>query len=296
MKNLLTYEEFLNEDTPNVAFDGCELRVGSYVVSPDGYSGMIISREVVNGVVSFRDNKGTIHICEASELVLDEPINEDLQWWEVTKGILAADAIKVGASLAGGGLIIAAHLFTRWREGIANKLQKLRADKAYSDLRAKADKIASKFNADSELTKMMSELQNYPYQDPTFAKGSRAKTKAIETNKMRNKVMRDIAKYVKSKLDPEEMEYFVEVNKILRDKPLVDAQGNKVEEDLQQLADGTMDPNQSNQGSQINTDPNRTVGTGTYTPVRPADKNVTVKAGSDTTDPASAGSHPVYIS
>jgi hypothetical protein len=69
-----------------------------------------------------------------------------------------------------------------------------------------------------------------------------------------------------------------------------------VEEDLQQMADGVLDPSQSNQGSQMNTDPNRTVGTGTYTPVRAADQNVTTKAGSDTTDSASGGSHPIYVS
>jgi hypothetical protein len=69
-----------------------------------------------------------------------------------------------------------------------------------------------------------------------------------------------------------------------------------VEEDLQQMADGVLDPSQSNQGSQMNTDPNRTVGTGTYTPVRAADQNVTTKAGSDTTDSASGGSNPIYVS
>ena len=78
-----------------------------------------------------------------------------------------------------------------------------------------------------------------------------------------------------------------------------DSNGKKftktVDEDLQQMADGVMDPNQSNQGSQLNTDPNRTVGTGTYTPVRAADQNVTTKAGSDTTDSSSGGSYPVYI-
>ena len=79
-----------------------------------------------------------------------------------------------------------------------------------------------------------------------------------------------------------------------------DSKGKKfskpVEEDLQQMADGVLDPSQSNQGSQLNTDPNRTFGTGTYTPVRAADQNVTTKAGSDTTDSASGGSYPVYIS
>jgi hypothetical protein len=69
-----------------------------------------------------------------------------------------------------------------------------------------------------------------------------------------------------------------------------------VEEDFQQMANGVMDPSQSNQESSLNTDPNRTVGTGTYNPVSPADHNVKTKAGSDTTDSASGGSHPVYVS
>jgi len=69
-----------------------------------------------------------------------------------------------------------------------------------------------------------------------------------------------------------------------------------IEEDLQQMADGVLDPSQSNQGSQLNTDPNRTVGTGTYNPVSPDDKNVTTKADRDNTDSASGGSHPIYIS
>lgn len=296
MKNLLTYEQFLNEDTPSVAFDGCDLKLGSCVVSLDGYSGVIISKEIVNGVVTFRDNKGIIHVCESQDLVLDEPINEDLQWWEVTKGILAADAIKVGASLAGGGLLIAAHLFTRWRDGIANKIQKIRADKAYAELKDKAAKIADKFNADSELTKMMAELQNYPYQDPIFVKGIRAKKETVNSNKMRSKIMRDIAKYVKSKLNSEEMAYFVEVNKVLRDKPLVDGQGNEIEEDLQQLGDINMDPNQSNRDSQINRDPNRTTGTGTYSPSHSDNKNVKIRGRHNTRDSASGGSYPVYIS
>jgi hypothetical protein len=69
-----------------------------------------------------------------------------------------------------------------------------------------------------------------------------------------------------------------------------------VEEDLQQMANGVMDPSQYNQGTSLNTDPNRTIGTGTYNSVSPSDHNIKTKAGSDTTDSASAGSHPVYVS
>jgi hypothetical protein len=296
MKNLQTYEQYINETTPNYTFDGCELYVGSKVVSLDGYSGVIISKEITNGRITFRDNKGTIHICESANLVLDEMINEDLQWWEVTKGILAADLIKVGIGFAGGGLLLAGVLFNNWRNSIANKLDKIKSDKAYAVLKAQAEVIADKFNGDRELDSMLSDLQKYPYKDVTFASGVRAKNSAKQNNTTRSKLMRDISKYVKGKLTPEESKFFTEINKILRDKPLTDEIGNKVEEDLQQMADGVLDPSQSNQGSELNTDPNRTVGTGTYNPTNPDDKNVKTKAGSDTTDSASGGSHPVYVS
>lgn len=276
MKNLQSYEEFLVESTPTYTFDGCPLKVGDYVTSIDGFSGMIISREIVNGKIQFRDSSGVIHICESIDVVLDEPINEDLQWWEVTKGILAADAIKVGAALAGGGLVLAAHLFVNWRQKIAAKVADIKNKEKYAALRAHAEKIADKFNSDSELNSMLVDLQKYPYQDITFGVNGRKLEKAKANNKERSRLMREIAKHVKSKLSADEVEYFTEINKILRDKPLVSDEGKKLEED-------------------VNTDPNRTVGTGTYTPSH-TDQNPTVTGTHDTTDSASGGSHPVYIS
>jgi hypothetical protein len=56
-------------------------------------------------------------------------------------------------------------------------------------------------------------------------------------------------------------------------------------EDLQQMADLTLDPSTSNDGSDIKTNPNRTVGTGTYTP-NSVDKNPKVKGYEDTADSA----------
>jgi hypothetical protein len=276
MKNLPTYEQYLVESTPTYTFDGCSLKVGDYVTSLDGFSGMIISREISNGKVQFRDNKGVIHICESKDLIFGDAINEDLQWWEVTKGILAADAIKVGAALAGGGLLLAAHLFVNWRQKVASKLQDIKNKEKYAQLRDKASKIADKFNTDSELNSMLADLQKYPYQDITFGVNGKKLEKAKAINKERNRLMRDIAKHVKTKLSPDEVEYFTEINKILRDKPLVSDDGKKLEED-------------------VTTDPNRTVGTGTYTPSH-SDSNPTVSGYSNTTDSASGGSHPVYIS
>lgn len=271
MKNLQTYEQYLLENWPSYSFDGQELKVGKSVKSFDGYSGIIVSKESVNGKVQYRDHKGVVRIVESYELTSDEILNEaDMTWWEVTKGILAADLIKVGLAFAGGGVLLAGVLFSNWRNSIANKIEKIKQDKKYTELKAQAQGIADKFNGDSDLTKMMQDLEQYPYQDTLYVKGKREKAKADATNKERNRLMREISKYVKSKLTPEEIPFFVEINKILRDKPLTDDQGNKVEED-------------------VVSDPNRTVGTGTYTATS-SDSNFMVGGSRDTTDASSGGS------
>ena len=265
MKNLQSYDEFLFEDSHSFGFDGSRLKVGKSVISRDGYSGIIISKENVNGHIQYRDHKGVIRVCESKELVEFDPINEDLTWWEVTKGILAADAIKAGVSLAGGGILIAGYMFANWRKSIANKMESIKRDEKYKELKDKAADIADKFNCDPELSNMLNQLSKYPYTDTLFVKGKREKSKAEDTNKERSKLMRDIAKYVKSKLTDEEKQYFAEINKILRDKPLTDEQGQKIEED-------------------VVSDPSRTVGTGTLTPVSPADQNVGVQTGRSSND------------
>jgi hypothetical protein len=265
MKNLQSYEEFLFEDSPSFGYDGNQLQVGKSVISKDGFSGIIISKENVNGMVQYRDHQGVIHVCESLDLVEYNPINEDLTWWEVTKGILAADAIKVGSSLAGGGIMIAGYLFANWRKSIANKIETIRKEDKFHDLKNKAAKIADKFNGDAELTNMLNQLAKYPYTDTLFTKGKREKSKAESTNKERSRLMREISKYVKSKLSPEENEFFIEVNKILKDKPLTNEEGTKLEEDVM-------------------SDTNRTVGTGTLTAVSPADQNVGVSGYRNTDD------------
>lgn len=242
MKNLQTYEQFLNESTPTYSFDGCQLNVGDFVRSLDGFSGMIISKEISNGRLQFRDDKGVIHICESSEVIIDEAINEDLQWWEVTKGILAADAIKAGAALAGGGLIIAGYIFSNWRRSIVAKLDKIKSDKAYTKMRAQAETIAAKFNSDAKLNSLLADLQKHPYIDGTFIKKGSSYEKIINNNIMRSKLMRDISKYVKANLTPEESQFFMEINKILRDKPLTDDQGKKLEEEAVMVGTGTLTP------------------------------------------------------
>lgn len=271
MRNLKSYEEFLFENTPIYGYDGCQLQVGKSVISFDGFSGVIVSRESVNGKVQYRDHKGVIRVCESQELIEFDPINEaDITWWEVTKGILAADVIKAGSSLTGGGILIAGYMFSNWRKSIANKIETIRKEEKYKDLKDKAASIADKFNGDPELTPMLSQLAQYPYVDPLFTKGKREKSKADTNNKERSRLMREIAKYVKSKLTDDEKQYFVEINNILKDKPLTDEQGKKVEEDVM-------------------SDPNRMVGTGTYTPTH-SDSNFMVKTPSYNGDSAGGDS------
>ena len=63
----------------------------------------------------------------------------------------------------------------------------------------------------------------------------------------------------------------LEINKVLRDKPLTDDQGKKLEEEA------TM------------------VGTGTLTPTVGADQNVNTPGYANSKDSASNGSYPTYI-
>jgi hypothetical protein len=296
MKNLQTYEQFLVEATPNYSFDGSQLKLGSYVTSLDGFSGMIISKEMSNGKIVFRDNKGIMHICESQYLLSHEEINEDLQWWEVTKGILAADMIKVGVAFAGGGLIVGASLFNHWRQGIANKIEKIRQDAKYKEFRADAEKIALKFNADEELLSKLKELEKFPYMKTIMPTGKRQSDKIKTNNNERSRLMREISKYVKGKLTSEEVKYFIEINKILRDKPLTNEEGSKIEEDneLSLLATINQDPQNTNPDSSINTDPNRIVGTGTYTTTW-SDPSPMTKGFWNPKDASSAGTIPVYV-
>ena len=286
MNHLPTYSDFILG--PPIAFDGKNLKVGQSIVAADGFSGIIVSREMVNGQVMFRDHLGVHHLVEAHDVVIDEAINEDLQWWEVTKGILAADAIKTGLAIAGGGILVAGLIFSHWFTSISQKMTGARKD---AKLKASAEAIAAKFNDDPELNGFMKKLQQFPYMKPLMA-GKRETAKIAANNKERSKILREMAKYIKSKLTPEETEFFVEVNKMLKTKPLTTNDGQKVEEDLQQMADAVLDPSSSNAESSINKDPNRTVGTGTYTTTA-SDKNVMTKGLFKTADPASGGWNPI---
>ena len=63
MKNLKSYEEFLTES-----------KLGTSHQSQDGYSRVIISKEISNGEVKYRDDKGNIEIDNTvEEDVMSDP-------------------------------------------------------------------------------------------------------------------------------------------------------------------------------------------------------------------------------
>jgi hypothetical protein len=294
MKNLQTYEQFLVESTPNYTYDGQQLKVGDYVTSLDGFSGMIISKETSNGKIVFRDNKGVMHICESRYLLSHEEISEGLQWWEVTKGVLASDMLKA-EGIAGGGIQLGGSLFNSWRNGISSKITEFKKSEKFGEYRKIAEKLAEKFNSDDTLKAKIEELKKYPSSPSIMPLGKR-KSQTIERDLTeRNKLMREIAKYVREKLDETEVNYIQEINKVLKGVPLVSEESGDVQNPLAQTADITRDPQQVNgDHTSINNDPNRTVGTGTYTStwhdVRPD-----VKGTRDTTDSGSAGTIPTYV-
>jgi hypothetical protein len=211
-----------------------------------------------------------IHIQESSRVVC-----ESLQWWQIAKGILAIDSIKVGNTFVGGGLNLASHLFTNWRKSINSKLESLKKDSNYPKYRELSNSISAKLNIDQKLNSLLGDLQKYPYTDPTFVMSSRSKKKIEQSNAERRKIMKSIANEVKDILTKEESDFFMEINNILKNYPLGDDGGKKLEEDIN--------------------DPNRIVGTGTYTSTH-SDPNVLTGGSHNSTDSASNGSYPVYIS
>lgn len=60
MRNLPTYEEFLNEELRN------ELSIGDVIATKNGLS-TIISKEIAKGKIQYRDNKGGIHSSDTLE-------------------------------------------------------------------------------------------------------------------------------------------------------------------------------------------------------------------------------------
>jgi hypothetical protein len=270
MKNLKTYEEFLNESIPSYSFDGNQIEVGSSVQSLDGFSGIIISKEISNGKVSFRDNKGIIHICESKDLIIDD-LNEGLKWWDIAKGIVASDAIKTGPNFKNGS-ILSTLISLAWRDKITNKIESIRNKPGYDEMKDVAFTLADKLSNDPRMYGLVNKLASHPRITTIFTPSQKEKIKAAKVNLERQQIIKDISSYINDSLTPEEKKFFDDINNLIKIK---NPESEEIEED-------------------VTTDPNRTVGTGTYTTTH-SDPNVLTKGYSNTTDSGSNGSYPVYI-
>ncbi len=211
MKNLITYEEYLNESIPTYSFDGNLLKVGSSVMSFDGFSGIVVSKEITNGKVSFRDSKGIIHICESHEIF---DLNEGMKWWEMTKGILASDVIKAGAKFVGGGLPISSYFPKNWRDKINNKIEKIKGNPDYQKIKNLSHIVSDKLNNDEKLQSMKNQLSELNIDRPIF-QSKRMNSKYEKINNQRKNLISEITKHVDSILTEEEKEYFLKINSLL---------------------------------------------------------------------------------
>jgi hypothetical protein len=116
-------------------------------------------------------------------------------------GVIAlVNGAQVAAIVAGKAIVNAAE------KADAKKAAKRAADKL-ADKKAILEPIVKKFENDDVLKKMYAELT--PYMGTSNAKNRAA-------SKLRTKEMAEIAKYIKSKLTPEELGYFTDLSKYLR--------------------------------------------------------------------------------
>lgn len=271
MKNLRTYEEFLLESIPTYLFDGNQIKVGSSVQSLDGFTGIIVSKEISNGKVSFRDSKGIIHICESHDLVLDD-LNEGLKWWDIAKGLIASDVMKTGPNFKTGG-IISSVISAAWRSKISDKVESIRNKPGYEEMKDVAFTLADKLSNDPRMYDLVNKLSNHPRITSIFTPSQKEKIKIAKNNLERNQIIKDLSSHVNNILSDDERKFFDDISNLVKFK---NSENQEIEED-------------------VTTDPNRTVGTGTYTSTH-SDPNVLTKGYSNTTDSGSNGSYPVYIS
>lgn len=136
-------------------------------------------------------------------------INEDMALaGDIALGLVGG-LVGIWALVKGGTVVIntlgvAAAQFLDKMEDKAKKAAAI----AKKDGRLETIKpIVAKFHNDTKLADMYQAL-------PPYDKGSSARGQ--QGNKLRTKQLQDIAKYIKSKLTPEEMTYFEDVSAMLR--------------------------------------------------------------------------------
>lgn len=144
---------------------------------------------------------------EVRVVVNEQQLQEDL-------ALVGNIALGVAGGLAGlwvlvNGATVAARLLGDAASELGSRLEdkaKAAAMKARREKRLESVKpLLAKFQNDTKLQSMYQAL-------PPFTTGSKSDTQ----NKERAKQLQNIAKYIKSKLTPEEMDYFTDLSSMLR--------------------------------------------------------------------------------
>lgn len=146
-------------------------------------------------------------------------INESIEWWEITKGILAYDAIVLAIGVSGTilftGGVLASMLVNKAKDWIKQR----KDDKDNAKLQIKIKDIADKLEGDPEIKRIAQELTKVPFKNyPTTQAGK-------DKQKTRKKLLSDMAALVKSKLSDEETVFLKDINKFIRDSAAEEVTG-----------------------------------------------------------------------
>ena len=166
---LLKFNEFVNEDFGLCLYSstGKTLEIGDSILDKDGFSTIIISKDVNNGTISYKNSKGDIYIIESATIEEDTLIDNSnkLKWWELTRALVFIDYIKVGKHFRGGSIRISS-VFKAHKEAYKN----LDIYKALPDYKEHADILSSiitKCNTDN-IVSIGLELNKAPLIDLQF--------------------------------------------------------------------------------------------------------------------------------
>lgn len=143
-----------------------------------------------------------------------ESVDESMEWWEITKGLLAYDAIYAAIGVGAVGLFVASIYLKKAVAPVIDWFKAKKDAKEKSEIQAKVEEIGNKIKNDPDIIRLAQELQDYPFKDLSFKKHS---LKDEEGQKMRKKLLSQLSDAVKRKLTKDELVFLKEINKFIRD-------------------------------------------------------------------------------
>jgi hypothetical protein len=150
-----------------------------------------------------------------------QDVNESMEWWEITKGLLVYDAIVLGLGLAGGALFYGMGAVSNLMSHAKDWFQKKLDNAEKKEFEKKAQEIADKIKGDKDIEAIAQELQKYPYVDIWKQKTDKSK----EEQKTRKKLLAQMSELVKKKLSSDELVFLKDINKFIRDSSAEDSVG-----------------------------------------------------------------------